>query len=86
MNIEKIKLDAQSGDPVAQCELGKILLHIDYDGSDIEKNPTEGVKWLTAAASQGHAEAEFDLGLCSLYGIGCAKDLKAAFAYTVSGE
>ena len=68
MDIEKLKIGAQNGNAEAQCALGKILLRIDYDGTEIDENADEGVGLLKSAAKQGNAEAEFNLGLCYLYG------------------
>ena len=84
MDIEKLKIDAKNGDAAAQCSLGKILLRIDYDGADIEENMDEGIQLLKSSAEKGNAEAEFNLGLCYLYGHGVEANQETAFKYTLS--
>ena len=63
MNIEQLKIDAENGNATAQCALGKILLRIDYDGTEIDENVDQGVGLLKSAAKQGYAEAEYTFGL-----------------------
>ncbi len=84
MNIEQLKRDAENGNATAQCALGKILLRIDYNGTEIDENADEGVSLLKNAAKQGNAEAAFNLGLCHLYGRGVAEDKTEAFKHTLS--
>jgi TPR repeat protein len=40
----------------------------------IEKDHVEAVKWYHKAAEQGHADAQFNLGVCFEYGQGVAND------------
>ena len=84
MDIEKLKIDAENGDAEAQCALGKMLLGIDCDGANIAENTDEGVELLKSAAQKGNAEAEFNLGLCYLFGRGVEENREEAFRYTVS--
>ncbi len=84
MDIEKLKIDAENGNAEAQCALGKILLRIDYDGTEIDENADEGIRLLKSAAKQGNAESEFNLGLCYLYGRGVDEDKTEAFKHTLS--
>lgn len=49
---------AEAGNPVAQYHLGMMFI----GGLGVEQKPQLGIKWLTKAASQGGAEAQFELG------------------------
>ena len=50
-------------DEAAQFEVGMMVL----DGQGIEKNPEEGIYWLTRSASDGHETAQFELGLSLIH-------------------
>ena len=64
------KKDAQSGDPVAQYNLGKI-----YDnGEGVPEDDAEAVKWYRLAADQGHAAAQDNLGMMYATGEGVPQD------------
>lgn len=58
---------ANSGDPVAQCDLAKFWLH-DCERSEDEKYDN-AIEWFGKAAKQGHVEAEYSLGV--LFSQGC---------------
>jgi TPR repeat protein len=55
---------AQNGDAEAQCNLGACYYH----GKGVPKDFTEAVKWFRKAAEQGHAVAQFMLGVCYIEG------------------
>jgi TPR repeat protein len=68
-------------DAVAQFELGRRY----YSGrisagryGGHEQDYKEAVKWWLLAAEQGHADAQYGLGLCYKYGSGVDKDLSEA--------
>jgi uncharacterized protein len=46
------------GDPIAQCELAKLLM----DGDGVTKNPRAAAQWLLSAARKGYAPAQALLG------------------------
>ena len=82
--IANCYLDAIKGNTDAQFDLGNRY----YYGYDyVRKNLTKAVEWYTKAAEQGHAKAQFNLGLCYEYGIGVEKDLiKAMEWYTKASK
>ena len=51
---------AESGDDIAQCELG--LIYFLGRGHDIDYS--KAVHWFMASANQGNSEAQYRLGLC----------------------
>lgn len=57
--VEVIRAKAQSGDPVAQMELGVIY----GKGVGLPKDEVEEIKWMQKAAEQDHAGAQYRLGL-----------------------
>lgn len=59
-------LDADAGQPEAQCDLALEFL--------IQKMPTEAVHWFKAAARQHYPEAVHQLGRCHIAGTGVAPD------------
>ena len=73
---ELLKL-ADSGDPLAQVELG-----ICYEvGSGVAKDPDEASKWYLKAAEQGYARGQSCVGFCYSKGIGVPRDLSEAAKY-----
>lgn len=62
---------AANGDPEAQYQLGLYLAH--QPGHEVE-----AARWCAAAASQGLAAAQFNLGLLHAAGRGVAQDPQAA--------
>jgi len=69
-----------AGDPVAQFLIGSTV----YDSvfrSPSTEDLVEAVTWYRKAAEQGHAEAQFNLGVCYVKGKGVVKDLNVAYAY-----
>jgi len=73
------------GDAEAQYLLGR---HFDIGDSEyVAKDYVKAVEWYTKAAEQGHAIAQFNLGICYYNGEGVAKDyVKAAEWYTKAAE
>jgi uncharacterized protein len=57
----------ERGSVQAQRHLGACFATGDWIG---EKDETKAVRWYTAAAEQGHAESQYDLGLMMLQGEG----------------
>jgi TPR repeat protein len=52
-----------------------------YFGEGTEKNMKKAFEYYEKAANQGHAIAEFNLGVMYEHGEGTAKDMKKAFKY-----
>ncbi|MBQ3332976.1 MAG: sel1 repeat family protein, partial [Thermoguttaceae bacterium] len=75
MEKKTLRRDAEIGLVSAQLELGLNLL---YGKGGFAEDPQEAVKWLRAAAEQGDAEAQFNLGYCLQRGIGCKKNPRKA--------
>lgn len=69
------RLRAESGDPEAQYAYGMILVQ---GGTGDPTDLSESVKWLEKAASQGHALAQYELGLALKLGRGTLQDYAAA--------
>ena len=68
--ISSLRMRAELGDPESQSRLGEYCLNRpDHDG-----DRAEGIKWLTLAAQQNHAEACLYLGDCYRTGLGVERD------------
>lgn len=65
---------AKKGDPEAQYEVGMMLLQ----GTEMQQNYGEALKWFTAAAKQGHTSSEVNLGLLYKNGRGVLQDFTQA--------
>ncbi len=62
---------AEQGDPVAQNALAGLF----YTGDGVPQDDAEAARWYRLAAEQGHAEAQYALGLLIYYlGRGAPKD------------
>ena len=59
------------GSVTAQRELGSCFATGDWIG---EKDAAKAIEWYTAAAEQGHAESQYDLGFMLLLGEGAEKN------------
>ena len=74
MNANKLNKriqEAEEGDVYAQLLLGfNYLSGVD----EIPANDKEAFKWFQAAAEQGLADAQFNLGVCYLKGDGVKQD------------
>ena len=70
-SVVSLEKKAQKGDVIAQYELA-----LKYkSGTDTSKqNAGLFIKWLTSAADLGYANAQYDLGLCYLWGSNVPKD------------
>lgn len=88
----KLRQDAEAGDAEAQNALGTLF----YSGDAISRDETGKIKdhdleaaagWFYRAAEQGHAGAQFNLGLLFAEGQGVPQDsAKAAEWFTKSAE
>lgn len=65
---------AESGDAEAQFALGNRYL----DGSGVEQNNFEALRWFTLAAEQGNSNAQYNIAVMYLNGIGVVKDPEQA--------
>lgn len=63
---------ASVGDPVCQYLLSQMY----GNGLGVEKSDVRAAKLLQKAATQKHALAMFDLGICFLYGMGVVQDTR----------
>ena len=66
MAFDEYKKLADEGDPEAQYELGMCY----YDGSEIEQDHCEAVKWFRKSAEQNNTSGKSMLGLCYFAGEG----------------
>lgn len=77
-DLEKARIcytrGAELGEESACFHLGKFYV----EGIGVEQNLPEGIKWITAAANEGHIEAQLYLGKCYEEGIGVLQDFKEA--------
>jgi TPR repeat protein len=71
-SLAEFNLAAESGDVGAQCALGKKMK---------KEDPAGAVRWFRAAAEQGHAEAQSELGWCFHYGFGVDQDAAEAASW-----
>ena len=69
----------------AQLRLGHYLLtgkpHMAKDKKIVAESTKEGVRWLTKAATQGHATAQCELGQCYEGGVGVKMDKLEAYKW-----
>ncbi len=65
---------ANKGIPKAQYIIGRCY----FNGSGVEKNLNQTIKWWTKAAENGYIDAQNDLGNCYANGIGVEKDILKA--------
>ena len=76
-NVEMLLAKAESGDPEAQAELGKMY----FNGTGVPKDEVEAVKWYRKAAEQGDSSAQFCLGVVFLHNAEL-KDYVTSYAWT----
>lgn len=74
VDIEKIQLDAQRGNPLAQAMLAQLY----SEGNGVPQDKAEAAKWLRKAAEQGLADAQVLLGFCLKHGDGVQADTTEA--------
>jgi Sel1 repeat len=72
VSLAKLNVTAESGDGGAQCALGKKIKKEDAAGA---------LCWFRAAAEQGHAEAQSELGWCLQYNWGVVQDAAEAASW-----
>ena len=56
-----------------------LVADIYYSGAVVERDFSEGIKWYRKAAEQGHAQAQYNLGVLCERGEGVEKNLSEAF-------
>ena len=76
-NFTKIKMAAEAGEPVAQCNLGLLYLN----GFEVPQDDKKAAIWFRAAAEQGNAYAQRCLSLAYLTGRGVPKDEIESYAW-----
>ena len=80
---EELVKYAESGDAVAQCDLGVCYAN----GSGIAKDSYEAFKWFKLSAEQGYARGMRNLGTCYVEGLGVEKNEKEGIKlYKLSAE
>ena len=62
---------AQTGDPEAQYQLGRLY----FDANGVDHNDKKGTYWIRKAAEQGHPMAQADLGMLYAMGLIVRKNL-----------
>jgi TPR repeat protein len=73
----RVQQRAANKDPAAQTALAFC-----YDlGRHVQPSRTENIRWLTEAANQGYAPAEYELGRIYLYGRGVPSDYSKALVW-----
>ena len=76
--LSRLRTKAEQGDTVSQFKLGNIY----YNGKNVPINYTEALQWYKKAALQGHADAQFNLGLMYDKGhIGIPKNNENAYIW-----
>jgi len=76
--LTKLKVAANSDDPVAEYELASRL----YDGNGMARDPQAAAKLFQRAADQGLAPAQYRLANMYETGVGMPKDLASAKAWS----
>lgn len=72
--LDRLRADAERGDPWAQLNLGAA-----YDnGTGIPSDPAQAILWYRRAADQGLAQAQFNLGHSYAMGNGVNQDYPEA--------
>src|SRR3989441_592974 len=72
--LAQLQKEADSGDAVAQYDLGRMY----YKGEGVPKDAAKAAEWHQKAAAQGHAEAQRGLGWIYANGEGVPKDVAKA--------
>lgn len=75
--ITGLKQSAEHGDVTAQYQLGVAYLY----GRDVQKDPSEALKWLLKAANQGNANAQAGIADIFIGGIGVPKSSEEAVSW-----
>lgn len=83
--LDIIKVKAGQGDPDAEFKMG--CLYATGEEVRFPKDIYESADWFQKAAMQGHAEAQYRLGLCCYTGNGTPKDILQSYAlFDISGN
>ena len=82
--IDALRVRAESGDAVAQYDLGVMYAN----GLGVPEDDAEAVRWLRLAAGQGYAAAQFTLGLWYDHGVGGVPqdDIEAVRWYRLAAD
>ncbi|MDX7826431.1 tetratricopeptide repeat protein [Aeromonas caviae] len=76
-NIKKLLAKAESGDPIAQFNLG-----VKYRaGREVEQNDKEAIRWFSKSAKQGYASAQCNLGWMYRNGYGVQQNDSEAITW-----
>jgi TPR repeat protein len=76
-DFARVQDKSAANDPASQTALASC-----YDlGRHVQPNGKESIRWLTAAANQGYAPAEYELGRIYLYGRGVPADYPQALRW-----
>jgi TPR repeat protein len=75
--LKDLKLEAEKGNAVAQCSLGRCYA----SGKGVIKDQIEAVKWYYRSAYLGNISAQIALGLCYQEGEGVDANLVEAYAF-----
>ena len=70
-NIPQLMDEADAGNVISQYNLGLCYA----EGTGVEVDLAEAVRWFRKAAEQGMPQAQFNLGLCLARGVGVAKNV-----------
>ena len=73
--FETLRAAAKSGDPAAQYALGR---HYLIGKAPLAVNPAQALVWLTRAAEQQHADAQYDVGVFFKDGTSVPRDMTLA--------
>ncbi len=68
--FEGIEAEAEKGDAIAQCIIGKCY----RNGQGVTEDDSQAVKWFRKAADQNYADAQYSLGICYHEGYGVEKN------------
>ncbi|MDO9476411.1 MAG: tetratricopeptide repeat protein [Pseudohongiella sp.] len=76
-DLSQLMRQGESGDAAAQFELGNRYLN----GSGVEQDNFEALRWFTLAAEQENRNAQYNIAVMYLNGIGVIKDAEQAIAW-----
>jgi len=76
-SLVSIRYEAENGNPEMQYQLGKIYCN----GTGVQQDYAEAVKWTKMAAEQRHVLGQYNMGHLYLFGKGVEKDSKEAMRW-----
>ena len=79
--LSELKASANSGDAVAQHNLGSFYDNKERGGRGKARDDRQAVSWYTKAAEQGLADAQFDLGRMYVTGTGITQDVELGVSW-----